>query len=496
MNPVPEARRLGDYQLREKIGETENVNIWLAEQVSISRMVIVDELKPERADRMDVFLADIRAKAAVDHPLVASVYEASAVPGQCFCAHELLPGETLYSRIETRDKLMPGKFANLLRRISESQIQHESQAIATDPLSPEAIHLDAHGVVRIRNLATGGFRKPSQSKNDILTLGQAFPKLVEEGQPGSTRMLTVFSWMRGEGVDTPLTWAQTRDLCLQIEHQLADPLTIIPPGHPSRGGKKPPVTLIAVCTLAVLAGIIYFAFQLRPPVKPLPARVALPEPVTVPAGIYPTPDGENEEIPAFRISANEVTIGQYEEFLSILDVLKRDDRATLFAHADQPAEKTSHVPQDWEAMLAAAKSAGTWNNHTVTLDSPVVGVDWWDATAYAKWKKGSLPTQSEWHAALTHQLDKPGTLPSEDWMPVTEMVADRTPTGLRGMAGSVSEWTAEPAPNPNNPLGEKLWVIVGGSYLKPNSSALTREWTANRSMRRPDLGFRIVVGEE
>lgn len=496
MNPASEARRLGDYQLREKIGETEDVNTWLAEQVSISRMVIVDELKPERADRMNAFLADSRAKAAVDHPLVASVYEASAIPGQCFCAHELLPGETLFKRIESREKLLPAKFANLLRRIAEAQVQHEIQAIATSPLSPEAIHLDTHGVVRIQNLAVGGFRNSSQSKQDLLTLGQAFPRLVQEGQPGSTRMLTVFSWMRGEGVDTPLSWAQTRDLCLQIEHQLADPLTIIPPGHPSRGGKKPPVTLIAVGTLAILAGIIYFAFQLRPPVKPLPTRVALPEPVSVPAGTYPTPDGEEKKHTEFRISANEITIGQYEEFLSILEVLKRDDRSTLFAHADQPPEKTSHVPENWEEILTAAKSAGIWNNHTVTLDSPVVGVDWWDAHAYAMWKKGRLPSQEEWHAALTRGLERPGTLPSEDWMPVTEMVADRTPSGMRGMAGSVSEWTSEPAPNPNNPLGEKLWVIVGGSYLQPNSSALTREWTANRSMRRTDLGFRIIVGED
>jgi len=35
-------------------------------------------------------------------------------------------------------------------------------------------------------------------------------------------------------------------------------------------------------------------------------------------------------------------------------------------------------------------------------------------------------------------------------------------------------------------------VIIGGSYLKPASGALSREWTDDRSMRRPDLGFRLV----
>jgi len=60
------------------------------------------------------------------------------------------------------------------------------------------------------------------------------------------------------------------------------------------------------------------------------------------------------------------------------------------------------------------------------------------------------------------------------------------------MAGNACEWTAKPAPNPANPLGEKLWVIIGGSYLKSGSNALTREWTADRGLRRPDLGFRVV----
>ena len=38
-----------------------------------------------------------------------------------------------------------------------------------------------------------------------------------------------------------------------------------------------------------------------------------------------------------------------------------------------------------------------------------------------------------------------------------------------------------------------LSSFIGGSYLKPGSNALTREWTADRSLRRPDLGFRVVL---
>ncbi|RYD46199.1 MAG: hypothetical protein EOP85_07930, partial [Verrucomicrobiaceae bacterium] len=179
-----------------------------------------------------------------------------------------------------------------------------------------------------------------------------------------------------------------------------------------------------------------------------------------------------------------------------LAVLAEDKREKLFDHANQPAEKTGHEPQDWAAQLATAKESGVWNGFPVTLDSPVTGIDWWDASAYAEWKKGRLPTQEEWFAGLNHEVKNPAGLVPSPYEPVTPETTDRTPPGLLGMAGSLSEWTAKAAPNPANPLGERLWVIIGGSHLKSGSNALTREWTGNRNLRRADLGFRILLPAE
>jgi formylglycine-generating enzyme required for sulfatase activity len=143
-------------------------------------------------------------------------------------------------------------------------------------------------------------------------------------------------------------------------------------------------------------------------------------------------------------------------------------------------------------LFAAAKSRGTWNGHSVTLECPVVGVDWWDASAYAEWKHARLPTQEEWFAALRSDVVVPSAIPPAGWVPVTSESTDRTPQGILGLAGSVCEWTRRQAPNPANPLGERKWVIIGGSFLKPGSNALSREWVDDRSLRRPDLGFRLV----
>jgi hypothetical protein len=72
-----EQRQIGDYRLIELRAENETSRLWIAEQVSISRLVLLDELRDERSDLRQSFLANIRAKAAVRHPIVGSVYEAA-----------------------------------------------------------------------------------------------------------------------------------------------------------------------------------------------------------------------------------------------------------------------------------------------------------------------------------------------------------------------------------------------------------------------------------
>lgn len=492
MSSVSEDRLLGEYRLKELLSENPLTRTWLAEQVSVSRRVLVDELREDQSHQRDAFLANVRAKAAVEHPLIGSVYEAVAEPGLCFVAHELLHGATLEDRVKAGEPYSPGRLAHILRRTAEAHIHHETLGQATSPLGLENVHLDEHGVIRLDNLAIGGARAPEDSQRDILHLGDVLRALVADGQPGTTRMLTLLGWMRGEGVDAPLSWEQVRDICSQIEQQLAEPPPPAATKSASHAKKKPPLALIAGVAGIVILGGVVVAMKMRPAPPPEPPATVLPDAVLIPAGKHPTPDGTEEELHAFRIAPHEVTIGQYAGFLETLETLAKDKRERTFDHEDQPPEKTSHEPDDWAALYGAAKDKGVWNGMPVTLDSPVVGVDWWDGTAYAEWKQARLATQEEWFAALRKDVAVPSALPPSGYIPVASDTIDRTPQGISGLAGSVCEWTRRPAPNPANPLGERKWVIIGGSYLKPGSNALTREWTDDRSLRRADLGFRVV----
>ncbi|HEY8961275.1 MAG TPA: SUMF1/EgtB/PvdO family nonheme iron enzyme [Luteolibacter sp.] len=487
MDAAPDDLRLGDYQLQELLTETSVVRTWLAEQVSVRRPVLVDQLLVDDVTTRSAFLADVRAKASVDHPLIGSVFQAVADASGCYFARERLRGATLAEHARHGDRVKPVVLTHALRRIAEANLYLENRRLATLSLGLEEIHLDEHGVTRLVNLAIAGERAVDQSLRDIAALGAALPAFLSPDATGATRLLTLFGWMRGEGLARPLDWTQVRDYATQIEVQLAKPA-----GRTRRKNKAPGAIVVVAGLLLAGGATAFFLRSPKPAKAELASKPAPPEMLAVKAGEYPTPDGLKEKLPAFEIGAHEVTIGQYAAFLDALAVLAREGRGKTFDDPAQPAGKAGHEPDDWVNLLTAAKANSVWQNRLVALESPVVGVDWWDAAAYCEWAQGRLPTQEEWFAALNASTGQPAALKPSNWLPVTAGSPDRTPNGLQGMAGSVAEWTNSLSANPANPMGEKLWVVIGGSYLKPANGALAREWVEDRGMRRPDVGFRVV----
>ena len=186
---------------------------------------------------------------------------------------------------------------------------------------------------------------------------------------------------------------------------------------------------------------------------------------------------------SFQFDATEVTNEAYAQFI-------------LSSH--------HRVPYHWQQGKPPAESE--------TL--PVYNVSWEDADAYCRWAGKRLPTEAEWERAARGGLDGLD-YPSGDKLDAKQArfnvpdgpgpVKAYPPNafGLYGMAGNVSEWTADwfdggyygrgEASDPKGPSGGDYKVIRGGAWSDSprRVTVFFRNWV-RPSQRTPNIGFRCA----
>ena len=90
--------KLGDYVLKSLITKFPDRELWLAEQVSVKRMV---QVVCYHGNDTEDFLHDVRAKAMVDDGVFGLVYEAVEFEGFTAYVGEVLPEKNL-EKLEAR----------------------------------------------------------------------------------------------------------------------------------------------------------------------------------------------------------------------------------------------------------------------------------------------------------------------------------------------------------------------------------------------------------
>lgn len=489
-------KEIGDYFIGKLVSKGTTTTTWEAIQISVQREVLVCSLDAEYITDDEIresFIADVRIKATVDHPLIATILEAINEGAYCFFAYEKIKGRDLGELHERGESISPLHAARTLVNISSACEYLESRNIATLNLSTHNIFVDQDFHCRISNLAVSGYPQHADTKRDKELVGHLIQDIIGHNQPGTTRMSTLLGSMAYLNNTEPKSWREIHELAAEIERQLTKSSASVQINTSTRrinsvamrylqfssGAGK---ILIIVLALLAIMGLTTYLLNKKPKAK----KLEIADMVNIPAGKYPGPYGFHIGVRGFWIDAHEVTIEEYAKFLKAINDLPGDMK-TVYQHSDQPSHKLSHQPDDWTNLYAAARDGKKWNGFSMELYHPVVGVDWWDAHAYAQWKGRSLPSYEDWYAACSASSD-PSALQGSNFQAVDKTV--QTAIGLYGMAGNVAEWMRDKVLDPANPFAPPRYVIAGASYLRPQSGAEAREWVDDRSMRRPDLGFR------
>ena len=234
-------------------------------------------------------------------------------------------------------------------------------------------------------------------------------------------------------------------------------------------------------------------------------------------------------VKAFAIDRYEVTNAQYRRFLAA--VAQAGDAA--WAHPDQPAGK-DHTPRYWKDFnpllhdpgYAALAQYGAPDTFCADR-KPVVGVDWFDAYAYAKWAGKRLPTEAEWELAargtdgrlwpwgnewkwgvaniggekLASDVNSKGR--EKDGFiypaPVGSFPEGRSPFGCDDMAGNAAEWCADwyqaagVTVDPTGPArGAERAVRGGSSQNMPSGVRCSVRYHHEPDFKTFSLGFRCA----
>ena len=93
------------------------------------------------ADRLQRFMQEARAAAALRHPNVASVFNLGSVEEKYFYVMEFIDGETLEARVKRRGPLKPTEALNIALQVARALAVAAKQQLVHRDLKPTNLML-------------------------------------------------------------------------------------------------------------------------------------------------------------------------------------------------------------------------------------------------------------------------------------------------------------------------------------------------------------------
>src|SRR5437667_12249151 len=158
--------KLGRYEIRSKIGEGGMGEVYLAQDTKLDRRVALKILPTEVAsnqDRMNRFVLEAKAAAALNHPNIAHIYEIDEVDGQHFIAMEFIDGQTLRECIHGRQADLK-KLLRYLQHVAEGLAKAHAAGIVHRDLKPDNSMITRDGHAKILDFGLAKLIEPQGEK--------------------------------------------------------------------------------------------------------------------------------------------------------------------------------------------------------------------------------------------------------------------------------------------------------------------------------------------
>lgn len=501
-------RGFGAYEISTPAGPHILGRLYWAKHHQLQRSVQILVPPPGSA----VFSKAIRAMARVNHPSVYSLYESIPVKNRILVVLEPVIHPTLlHLRIfgQPPNLLSCARMATALGSVLAEM---ESSSIPARLLGEYDYTVSPKGTPRLRNPAA----TPGQKETSAYENARHLATILEPFLNGEPRLAPLLQILRNPGASAIDLLRQ----CREFEQQLAEVREVHVRKEELEAAAK---TLrarmirrwaIGLGSLFLTALIVSFPAVVRFAQREIPAK-AQNQSLPVPGGPIQV-DGRSVQVPPFRMDQFEITIGQYETFLQAVRKIPAAELVRLLPSGSLKTQWQELIPEGWNFgaagfsrfqirwdLYGSALRGGSFQGTPVSRDTPVSGIDYDSAYAYARFVGRFLPTRAQFLRAALGQNTR-----IYDWsrlnvgsglqaisskrsgfygaLPVGTTVADEGPYLHRDLAGNVSEWILAPP-------GERP-RYVSANFAETNDLKLRIDgcFEVNRDFKAYWLGFRTV----
>lgn len=453
---------LGAYTLTHQIGNYEHSELYAAQQEHVERKVLIEVLNPQVGQEViNQFLKTARARVAATLPSVAHVFETMISDGTWYITQEKPAGSNLETLYRQGAQLSPLQVCAILQAVSKLYGACEKADLQAASLRRTDIFLakstNGNAVVRFLSPVYDDENRFISPEQQMQELADELAPLLPTNVAGQTRISTLMLWVKEGYEGKYMDWPAISFTASMIEEQLTPEQTLnlaTPAEKPTAASilrtklklqrriRKSVKLALQSLLILIFCGIIG---ALLSPGEP---ELLSPE---VGGFIICKPKGSNTTL---YVAGAPVSILEYEQFLAQYAAMNSSEKARI--NRGLPDGIADHIPADWEQQLAAARNKSTRQGRQHTEHTPVTGVSYWSAYAYAvNYRQAHLPNLS----MLLGVTDK-------------------------NAASGIQEWTSDT---------QAANVVMAKSYLvlAEDSKKIIRE--SDPKARHTSRGFRIVL---
>lgn len=397
MNPIfPELpTKLGIYSLTQMLGVREHSELYLAKQSYVDRVVVIEVLRPNSPPELvEFFQETARRRAAASLPHVVPVLESAQTGHLRYLIQELPQGAPLSARTPEDPPLTMEQAFSFVQSVADLYCACQDQGMAANPLTLDSIYMDG-GNFSFFSPVIAGERSDEQRAGQMEALANMLEALLPPQETQNSNLSIIIHWLRYGYGNMPLEWHPLSSSLSTLQAQKytaqkesIDWRELLDPSRLKRRGKRTLRTLRANMVFGIALAVITLLTGVGMAVYLYATRDTDELPSVTDDYIYCGASGR-----AYRVQTHPVSIEAYGLFLQAWSQMSNAQKKELCEGI--PADARNFEPLQWNDQDVAARLGTEWQGRRTTLASPVCGVSYWGALAYARYKKGSLPNAAQ-----------------------------------------------------------------------------------------------------